>query len=538
MMKHVQRTRSSTPVTQIHARARSLSSTRRRADISRQVDIDNSSQSALGALIPITPPYDITSLRATYEQSNMLKQCVTAYVTNIAQYGWEIVAASEDTPIDENERLELQSFIDSANSDESLTTLHSSLVEDYEKMGFGFIEVIRDKANNVSLLRHAKAYLMKVCPKHPDVVPVKYDILRGKRTSYVTELKRFRIYVQQVAGKMTYFKEFGDPRKMHYETGKFHSPDNPVPADKEATEIIHFKQNSEDAYGTPRWIPQLPSILGSRESEEVNLRYFEDNMVPPMILSVAGGRLTGESFRALQDLLTKQSIGKERQNQIMLIEAIAEKESLDDKGTVSLKVDKLTDVRPSDGLFKEYDESNQSKVRSSFRLPPVAVGLSQDVTFATANVSAFIAETQVYAPARRTFDEVYNKRLVNNPKGLALVTVALRSRAPAITNPETLIKSLTALNVMGAVTPRTALKAANKILQIELPNYPEKGEEGYEDWMDKPIIFTAKGQSGNTGIDPAGAGNTHDTQAIKDSTQKALEASGNVSQQSPENGQQ
>ena len=91
---------------------------------------------------------------------------------------------------------------------------------------------------------------------------------------------------------------------------------------------------------------------------------------------------------------------------------------------------------------------------------------------------------------------------------------------------------------MGAVTPRTALAAANKILQIEMPQYPEKGEEGYEDWMDRPIIFaTAKG-SGNEGIDPAKSGATHEGQAVKDEATKALEAEGDVSPSSPENGSQ
>lgn len=535
-IKHVRRSRPSGGGG-VAVRATSFTSTRRRADITRQVDID-SSLGLVGGLVPLTPPYSIYSLKATYEQSNMLRQCVEALVTNVALYGWEIVAASEDTAIDEDERKELQSFIDSANSDESLTTLHANIVEEYESQGNGYAEVIRDGSRRVSILRHADASLMRLCPKDPEAIPIRYDVARGKRTAYVTERKTFRIYAQLVAAKTTYFKEFGDPRKLNYETGKFESKENPVPPDKEATEILHFRQG-RGPYGTPRWINQLPSILGSRESEEVNLRYFEDNTVPPMILSVAGGRLTGESYRALDRLLKQQRVGKERQNQIMLIEAVADKESLDEKGaTVSLKVDKLSDQRPSDGLFKEYDEANQAKVRSSFRLPPVAVGLSQDVTFATANVSTFVAEMQVYAPARKKFDEIYNKRLINNPQGLNLKTVCLRSRAPAITNPETLIKSLTALNVMGAVTPRTALQAANKILQIELPLYPENGEEGYEPWMDKPIIFSAKGQSGNTGIDPNGAGNTHDTQAVKDEKQKQLEAGGDVSFQSPENGQQ
>ena len=519
----------------VSARTTVLSATTRRADVSRQVDPDHTHGLA-GSTAPIFPPYDIDSLVATYGQSNMLRQCVEAYVTNIALCGYEIVPVDKKVEVDQAEADELQSFIDSANSEESLTALHAKVVADYEKLGHGYVEVIRDKSRRVSVLRHARSSITRVCPKDVNPVKVQYDVRRGPRTSYVTELRTFRIFRQQEAGVIVYFKEFGDPRKLDFSTGLFESVDNPVPPEKEATELIQIKQNSEDAYGVPRWINQLPSILGSREAEEVNLRYFEDNTVPPMILSVSGGRLTGESFRELKKLLNDQGVGKDRQNKVLLVEAVPERESLDDKGTVQLKVDKLTDARPSDGLFKEYDESNQAKVRSSFRLPPASVGLSQDVTFATANVSQFIAETQVYAPARKLFDEVYNKRFVNHPQGLGLKTVCLRSQTPAITNPEGLIKSLTALNVMGAVTPRSALDAANKILQIDIPAYPEKGEADYDEWMDKPIVFSAKGDSGNTGIDPAKTGGTHDEQALKDGAVKGTEGSGDVTMQQPENG--
>lgn len=531
--KRTRRTRSAPEA----ARVVAMTSTRRRADISRQTDLDYSHPALLGKA-PILPPYDPQGLMGIFDKSNMLRQCVQAYVTNIGQSGWEVVPFDPDTPMDAGEKAELQSFIDSPNSEETLTSIHSHIVEDYEKLGYSYLEFIRDKSGRVSILRWARASTIGVCPRDETAVPVKYDVARGPRVSIVTELRTFRRYVQIAGGKLTYFKEFGDPRRLNFKTGEFESAEFPVPPDMEATELVHFRQTSEDVYGTPRWISQLPSILGSREAEEVNLRYFEDNMVPSMILSVAGGRLTGDSFREMKRLLTAQGIGKDRQNQIILLEAVPERESLDDKGSVQLRVDKLTDARPSDGLFKEYDESNQAKIRSSFRLPPVAVGLSQDVTFATANVSAFIAETQVYVPQRRYYDEVYNKRFVNNTKGLNLKTVKLCSKSPVITNPEVLIKSLTALNVMGAITPRTALDAANKILQIDLPKYPEKGEEGYEDWMDKPIIFSAAGKSGNTGIDPNGTGNTHESQGQKDAATKALEAEGDISMQSPENGSQ
>lgn len=496
-----------------------------RTDTSRQLATeDEFTSSELLKDTAVTPPYNPKALYYIIERSNMVPQCIDAMVTNVSGYGWEIVPQVEGQTINETERQILQSFIDSANSQESLTTVHGKVVKDRESLGWTFLEVIRDRVGRISLLRHAKGGDIRLAHKEETLTPVKYDVIRGPRTQTVTELRRFRKYIQQISGQTVYFKEFGDPRAMDYSTGQYET-EAPVPAGKDATELLHLRFDTADAYGTPRWINQLPSILGSREAEEVNLRYFEDNTVPPLMLTVAGGRLTSQSFNELQKVLQQNGVGRDRQNRIILIEAVPERESLDDKGSVQLKVDKLADQRPSDALFAGYDESNQAKIRSSFRLPPVLVGLSQDVTFATANVSAFVAEIQVFAPERRWYDEVYNKTIVVGAQGLGLKTCMLRSKTPQITNPEMLIKALTALNVMGAVTPRTAIDVANRVMQTNLPQYPEKGTDGWQEWMDEPIIFETKGTKSQDG-------QLQKTQGIKD-----MEASGELNPQ-PKNGQQ
>jgi PBSX family phage portal protein len=507
-------------------RVTAVGSSLKRADTSRQIYQENEFSTISGelSLVPINPPYNPNTLAMIVERSNMLKQCIAAYVTNIGMNGFDVAPVTDGVEMDPDEKATLQSFIDCANADESLMSVHSSIVDDYEIYGYGYLEVIRDKAKRISILRNAPAHTIRVCPKSKTKIPIKYDIARGPRSVYITEYKTFRSFVQIVDGISVYFKEYGDPRKMDSRTGKYVDI---IPEEFEATEIVHFRQKSTDSYGVPRWITQLPSILGSREAEEVNLRYFEDNTVPPMILSVSGGRLTSQSYNELRNAIHQQSVGKDRQHKILLVEAVPERDGLDEKGSaIQLKVDKLTDTRQSDGLFSTYDSSNQSKIRSAFRLPPAVVGLSQDVTFATANTSVFIAETQVYGPQRTVFDEIYNKRLVHNAKGLGLKTVKLVSRVPPITVPETLIKSLTALNVMGAVTPRTAIDAANRVMQTNLPQYPKTGEEGYEDWMDKPIIFVTRGTASQSG------------QSQKPQDVKDIEDSGDISQDQPEHGQE
>lgn len=516
-------------------RSISIGGQRQRADTSRQVDDhDAFSIDTVGAQI-IQTPYELENLSRIYDQSNVLRQCVAAMVTNVASNGFRVVPIREGAEMDEDEKEELQSFIESANPTESLMGLHSKLVGQYEKYGFGYVEVVRDKAGRPAILKHCKSSNVRATKRTGNPVNVTVQVGRGKRRSTVKERRKFRKYVQRIGSSTVYFKEFGDPRKMSYKTGKYESKNYKVPMSEEATELLHRRQVSEDAYGIPRWISQLPSILGSREAEEVNLRYFENNTIPPAILSVAGGRLTAGSYAELKRILESQGLGKDRQHQMLLIEAVPEVSDLDSKGSVSLKLDKLTDARQSDGLFKEYDESNIAKVRSSFRLPPVFLGMSQDVTFATANVSAYLAEVQVFHPERTGHDEFYNKHFVNHPNGLDLKTVKLESRGPTVTDPEQVLKALTAGNVMGAVTPRSAIDIINETMQLSLPQYPKEDEEGWMEWMDKPMSLSMRqGKTQQTGEGET----THDEQSAKDEDIKGQEGNPTLTPQPVEHGKE
>lgn len=503
---------------------------------SRQIALNDeflSLASAVGATVLLPTPYNVPRLFQIIEQSNMIAQCIDAYVTNTVLTGWEVEPAARNKLASEAERVELESFVDNANTEEDLKTVMEKVIIDRESVGFGFLEVIRNIADEVSLLRHCPALFTRLCVKDSTEVLVQYNISRGRRVSTVQEYRRFRRYIQVVNGQQVWFKEFGDPRKMDYGNGAFQG-DPAFRAGFLATEIIHVRKPSNDPYGTPSWINQLPNIIGSREAEEVNMRYFQDNTVPPMLLMVGNGRLTTQSYKELTTALNADNIGAPRQNKIMLLEAVGEGDSLDGKNSsIELKVEKLTDARQSDGLFAAYDSANMAKVRSSFRLPPVSVGMSQDVNFATANVSQFVAESQVFAPARDKIDVMLNKLLVAGPRGLKLTTVKLVSRTPSITSPEMLIKTLTALNVIGAITPRTAQLISNKVLQTEIVEYPRKNTDGWEEWMDKPIALSAK-----AGAAPDGGTATHDQQNLKDEATKQLEGDGNVAAKQPENGNQ
>lgn len=506
------------------ARSLPLGKPQQRADVSRQVQEEDAYDfSVLGDGVIIATPYDLPTLSRVISQSSIIPQCIQSIVTNVTSYGYRIVAVDDEVSMSRDETRILKSFISSPNVDESLAALQAKKTADYEKYGHAYIEVIRDATGRPSLLRQCRAINMRILTQSGDLVPVTTNLLRGGKRAKVTELRRFRAYVQLTASTRVFYKELGDPRRMDYTSGKYETAEHPVPDDRLATEILHERQYSDDSYGVPRWVSVMPAILGSRESEEVNLRYFEDNTVPPMILTVAGGRLTRQSFTALSKLLQAQGVGKERQHKILLLEAVPDSSGLDDKGAVSLRVDKLTDARQSDGLFADYDKANMDKIRSTFRLPETALGQTSSANIAVANVSLWAAETQVYAPQRKAHDEFLNHKFVNHPAGLGLKTVKLESCGPSVTIPDQVIRMLTAINVMGGVTPRSAIDVLNQTMQMTLPQYPEKGAEGWEEWMDTPMPLSLRGAT----TQQTGKGeNTQTEQASKTGQIKQTEVSG------------
>lgn len=492
-----------------------------------------------GSLIPLPTPFPVNYLADLVSISNTLGPAIQAFVDNTVGTGWEPGELIRGRDMRDAEKGLLASFVSDANSEESLDSVVASTIYDRERFGFGFIEVIRDNKGVPVLMRHAKSLYTRLCGIYDEEVRVTYDVPRGGRMMPVTEYRKYRRFVQQVGARFIYFKEYGDPRPMNRLTGRFLG-ETGYTEGQEATELWHWPLPSDEPYGKPRWINQLPNVLGTREAEEGNMRYFEDNTVPPAVVTVSGGRLTEESARAVQTILNRQ--GGDKQNRMVLIEAVGEGADVGETNSgIQVRIEKLTDARQNDELFTTYDTNNMRKVLSSWRMTPAAIGRSTSPK--DSGIELQLMETMVFAPERAKIDERLNKGIINARAGLGLVSCKLVSRTPAISSPDQFIKALTALNVMGAVTPRRAQQVANKMLQIEIEEYPQPGDEGYEDWMDQPIIMVRSQTQGTpndkAGADPGGdalanggssamPGKTHAEQAQKPADIKAIENNGGV----------
>lgn len=375
----------------------------------------------------IAPPFNPSALRNLVLHNNVLSQCIAAMVVSIDGTGHTIESTQEDgvkqvkrqqtknlpegevLDSDEFEEVDLEKqalvdFFDEPFPGKSMVTIRRLLRDDLETTGNGYLEVARNALGEIVLLNHLPSDDMRIV-RYDDPVPVKVKVVRRGKEIAVSIPMRERRYAQMVNGKVVYFREFGSSRDLNKDTGKWAAQGQRLPFNQRAGEVIHFTvlKDSKSPYGLPRWINQLPSVLGSRKAEEFNLEFFDHGGLPPVLVIVQGGYL-GDSVReSLEAHLSGKAKSKQR---AAVVEATASSGSLDSSGTVKVTVERFGAERQQDSMFQNYDKNAEEHVRTAFRLPPMFIGRAQDYNFATAMTGYLVAEAQVFATERLHFDEV------------------------------------------------------------------------------------------------------------------------------------
>jgi hypothetical protein len=165
---------------------------------------------------------------------------------------------------------------------------------------------------------------------------------------------------------------------------------------------------------------------------------------------------------------------------IMVIEATGDQSAADNEGKIpppKVELKPLIHERQTDATFLEYDKSGMDKIRSAFRLPPLFIGRSEEMTYATAKTSYEVAESQVFAPERQRFDDMINLKILSTyqPKYWAF-----RSNPPRLSDSAELIDAIAAFDGAGALTPNVAIGIANELFDLEIAPVEE-------DWGNYPF---------------------------------------------------
>jgi len=363
--------------------------------------------------VVLRPPFVPTLLASLCKENNALEQCVAAMEVNIDGTGYEVgssEAGEEETEAEKVQAQGIMDFFDEIFPAKSFITVRRELRRDQESTGNSYMEVLRSIAGEIVFAKALESVTMRIV-KLDDPVPVKVTIERFGSEQTVTLIKRERRYVQKIGDKSIFFKEFNASRDLNKWTGDWAEQGQRLAIEDRATEIIHFFPIKDvlSPYGLPRWINQIPSILGSRKAEELNLDFFNAGGLPPAIIAIQGGELTEEVRKQLNTYVSGKGASKHR---AAVIEIQSSGGSLDSAGNVRMTVERFGAERQQDSMFENYDSKCEKRVRSSFRLPPMFVGKADDYSFATAFASYTVAEAQVFQPERSEFDEVMNNTIM------------------------------------------------------------------------------------------------------------------------------
>lgn len=339
----------------------------------------------------------------------------------------------------------------------SWTTMERKLCRDREKTGNSYMEVLRNAKDEIVLARRIDPKLMRLV-RLDDPVVVEKEMKRGGQTVKLNVPLRERRFVEQVGGgaiiprfrqspstagqdpdatvsalgpstqgqsaffagqgiRIIYFKEFGASRDLDMWTGAWAKEDEQIPFERRATEIIHrtVNESHRTPYGLPRWINEMPAVLGSRKAEEFNLSFFDAGGVPPMLITIAGGQMATKAHDALKDMMNTQNPASKHQAVVLEITGSGR---MDKTNAVKIGVERFGSERTQDAMFQKYDERTQNLVRMSFRLPPIFMGDAETHNFNTVKSSYLVAEAQVFQPERDESDEVVTMKLLRSmPNG-------------------------------------------------------------------------------------------------------------------------
>lgn len=454
----------------------------------------------------IEPYFSPSRLDSLVNTNPILKQCVTATVVNVAGNGFYLrYKGKPEDKHDKNVEKKKANFLDllkRPNPDTDGDAFFKAIAEDIIRKGYAYMEVARTPKGDLGYLYHIPASTVRKSRK--DKTPITIDTYKhiDLKPVKIPYKKKFRTYGMKADSHMStvYYKEFRDPRTINKNTG---SPTKGrIKQSDVANEIIEMSSYEPGhVYSLPLWINQLPAILGSRLSEEVNLDFFENNAIPAMLVMVSGGGLTQESVDDLQKKFNSLK-GSDSVQKILIIEATGDDQLVQLGGTVpapKIEAKPMTHDRQNDALFRDYNKDNKESVQCAFRLPDVLLGKTADYNRATAYAAIIVAESQVFEPIRKTIESKINSSFIVDEHGIPDEHWEFKFKPTKLLNEETVFNSIDRGIKSGVATPKDIADIIRDNFNIDIPTDNKDWSEyipavGMEKGLE--IMFNTMAQSG------------------------------------------
>lgn len=424
----------------------------------------------------ISPPYSPSWLVRFPDICGALKNCIKTKARGVHGHGYELVAApgideailNSEKAKEQKRRAEMLLMYPNSNADESFSDIRKQMQEDKETIGYGAMEVVRNGAGEVAEIYHVPAHLLRLMQLDANFTDFEESVLTPDgKFEPVQRVKRFRRFVQIANGKRTYFKEFGDPRLISGYSGK-----EVASTQEEAHELLMFSHYAGyTPYGIPLWLPELMRVMGNYKSQKINLMYFDNKMIPPMVVTVAGGTLTDETYNRLQRVFENEIRGSDNFHKILFIQAepFVGGDQGDDISNVKIDVKPLTEWIQDDGMFSNYQQENSEAIRESFQIPAILLGRSDEYNRATSFEATRSAEETAFSPEREDFDYTFNRTIMRD---MQISYWRYKGKGPQTSDDAESLKAIA--TVKDNIPLAMIWELAAKVTGGELPQIPDE----------------------------------------------------------------
>ena len=343
----------------------------------------------------IEPLYNMDQLARALELNTYHYRCCKVKARDTAGLGWDLVSSVEN-PSEAHKEL-ISDFI--TGMDVPLSNMLDKVMNDFEALGNGAIEVVRDgyrsDANPV-LLHHIPAHTMRV---H----------------------KSGNKYCQIRRSTKRWFADINHDKDVHEDTGAEYEQGT-LSSDKLATEIIWITNYTprSDFYGIPDIIPALGAVHGDIGRRNYNISFFDNYGIPAYAVLITGnyedemevidGVETGRT--ELESAIEEHFNELAKNPHSTLIMSIP---TQDREGEVEVEFKSLS-IDVKEASFRLYRQDNRDEVLAAHGVPPYRAGVAETGSLggSTAQESTEIYKRSIIEPRQEILENLINKHILWN----------------------------------------------------------------------------------------------------------------------------
>lgn len=283
-----------------------------------------------------SPPFALEQLLFLSEAHPIHGSAIEQKATDVIGSGWEWEASHDDA--DEDERDEIDAWFRSlARGEQTMEEQLQVAQEDFETVGQGLLEVVRDATGEVAGLFHVPAH---TCRFHRDGIRIAQ--IRGE--------------------KIVWFKRWGAPtdKVVNKVTGVIKDV---VPEGKEASEMLVIQKPSSRStwYGVPKYVSAIGWISLALAVRDDNLLFFANRREPRWAVILTN---LEDDDDLQEDLRRAFQVDLKQPHRNILVPI---------SGNGKITFEKLSNDR-MDGSFEKLGMVADTQILVSHRMPPERLG--------------------------------------------------------------------------------------------------------------------------------------------------------------------